>query len=182
MTYFLTFYRNGLLQLSLTLVLFLWAITSTVYAVKQTPQTILIGLTTDGAKLISDKDRASEVEPENFLRRFVGLAFNYTEKTYEENVGLASDLMDEALFDKQKVELQKVNEALKSRTLVQSAVITEIKRLEPDQYELLVKTDQLLDQKNDSFMTRVRLRIKKSERTTRNPWGLEAVEFTYDRT
>lgn len=181
MSYFMTFYRNGILQASLFLVLLAWAISSTVYAIQQKPQTLLIALTSDGASLISEPDRASDVVRENFIYRFVSLAFNFTEKTYDENVGLAADLMSDKLFDAQAPELKKVSDALKGRTIVQSSVVTKITKLDPDRYEILLQTDQLIDQKNDSFTTRVRLKIGPAERTTRNAWKIEITEFAYDR-
>jgi hypothetical protein len=182
MSYFFTFYRNGLLTLSIILSLFLWAVSSTLWAVNQKPQTIIIGLTGNGPVIVSDtEDKLSDLDAENFIRRFIALGFNYTSLTYVENMSLASDLMSEALFEKQKSEFQSVSETLKTRYVDQGATVSSIKRLEPNRYEIMVKTNQVLDKRNETFDTRVRVKIHPAERTTRNPWGLEIGEYSYER-
>ncbi len=167
--------KHWLLIFSLTL----WAVFASVFALRNNSKIMLIGIDDSGSRLITEtNDRILQNELKNFIKYFVERYYIYDEKTYADQLSLASDLMNPELWEVQKPKLLEIKEKLQKMPLVQLAEIESLDKVDNDKIEgvlnLVIKS-KLSERK---VKLKVLLRISKSPRTELNPWGYEIAELS----
>lgn len=167
--------KHWLLIFSLTT----WAIFASVFALRNNSKIMLIGIDDSGSRLITEtNDRILQNELKNFIKYFVEHYYIYDEKTYADQLSLASDLMNPELWEAQKPKLLEIKEKLQKMPLVQLAEIESLDKVDNDKIEgvlnLIIKS-KLSERK---VKLKITLRISKSPRTEQNPWGFEIAELS----
>ncbi|AZZ37318.1 hypothetical protein CIK05_11130 [Bdellovibrio sp. qaytius] len=156
-----------------------WALLASLFALKNNTKTILIGIDDSGSRLISEtNDRILQNELKNFIKYFVERYYIYDEKTYADQMSLASDLMAPDLWEMQKPKLLEIKEKIQKLPLVQLAEIESLDKVDNDKIEgvlnLIIKS-KITEHK---VRLKITLKIAKSPRTEQNPWGFEIVELS----
>ncbi len=112
--------RSEIKHWLLVTVLFLWSFTATYISLTEKEKIILIGMDEAGTRLITESsDRLLKSELKNFLTNFFGLYYSYDEKTYQEKMGEATDLMTDQLWDLNKEKLFEIHKKLEKTPLTQ---------------------------------------------------------------
>lgn len=171
--------REEIKQWLLIMSLSIWAIFATAFALKNNSKTILIGIDDSGSRLITEtNDRILQNELRNFLKHFIEQYFIYDEKTFADQMSLASDLMSPELWEIQKPKLLEIKEKLQKLPLTQLADIESLDKIDDDKVEgilnLVIKS-KLSDHK---VKLKISLKILKIKRTEQNPWGFEIAELS----
>jgi hypothetical protein len=175
-------YQKELLVFYLILILSLWAIIASYVAITKKDHTLLVGINQNGATIISSLDDKSELTlTKNFLRRFIGLTYNWDHNSFRENIELAGDLMSDELWSKKLSDFKLIETRIKESDIIQSAEILGITRLDENVYEVPVKTSIIRNGRNYSEQTKIRITLKKIERNLRNPWGMEVINVSEER-
>lgn len=172
-------FRNEIKQWLLIFSLTMWAVLASAFALKNNSKTMLIGIDDSGSRLITEtNDRILQNELKNFIKYFVERYYVYDEKTYADQLSLASDLMNAGLWESQKPRLLEIKEKLQKMPLVQLAEIESLDKVDSDKIEgvlnLIIKS-KLSEHK---VKLKIVLRICKAPRTEQNPWGYEITELS----
>lgn len=172
-------FRNEIKHWLLIVSLSIWALFASIFALKNNAKTILIGIDNDGSRLITEtNDRILQNELKNFIKYFVERYYIYDEKTYSDQMSLASDLMSPDLWEMQKPKLLEIKEKILKIPLVQLAEIENLDKVDTDKIEgilnLIIKS-KLSEHK---VRLKITLKISKSIRTEQNPWGFEITELS----
>lgn len=172
-------FRNEIKHWILIISLSVWALLASVFALKNNAKTILIGIDESGSRLITEtNDRILQNELKNFIKYFVERYYIYDEKTYADQMSLASDLMAHDLWDMQKPKLLEIKEKIQKLPLVQLAEIESLDKVDNDKIEgvlnLMIKS-KLSEHK---VKLKITLKIGKSPRSEQNPWGFEITELS----
>ena len=172
--------------------LLLWGITGTVYAFTKSQKIILIGIDEAGTRLVTaSSDRLLQSELKNFLKTFFDAYYVYDEKNYLDQIGKATEIMTDELWQKNKDRLLELHEKLQKNPLSQSMEIESIDLVEASGQDssgagtgshgkiesvLVIKVhSRLVEQK---VRLKVNIEFKKHERDEKNPWGFEITELT----
>jgi hypothetical protein len=157
---------------------FVWGLSSTVYALKQKSEMVLIGLDSNGTRIISSQeDPLFKTEVVNFVRRFFSVLYNFDAESFDENVGAATDLMSQDLWQAEKDKITRLREYVKSESVSYSGAIQTITKTKDSKFQILLRTSELhrLKSKNEEIV--ITISLKPSVRTKSNPWGMEVVSL-----
>jgi len=167
--------KHGLLIVSL----FLWALTSTVFALKSESKILLIGIDENGSKIITDSnDRILQNELKNFLKSFLLTFYNYDDKSYSSQIESASNLMSLDLWEQEKSKLLEQKEKLIKFPLAQTPDIESIDLIDQGKIEAILNLTIKTRLNEQKVKLKVHLSFKKTIRTELNPWGFEITEVT----
>lgn len=129
-------YREELTYWCLIVILSIWGMTTTVFALRNTQKTILIGIDEAGARVISDsKDRLLQVELKQFLKYFLDQYYTYSAETFTERVGLATELMSADLWEREKAKLSEIKVKLEQMPLSQFSELESIDLVDQNKVE-----------------------------------------------
>ncbi len=169
----LSFLRNALIVL-----LVLWAAISTILLLRMKPQVVLVGIDPYGTRLItSENDRLLKGERENFVKKYLAYAYNYSSASFDSRISVAGDMMTQKLWQEKKEEFARISEGLKKHELSQTAKVLELREIDPENFEadleIRVKT------KFQEATTKLRLEIKlrKARRFDQNPYPYEVANY-----
>lgn len=172
-------FRNEIKHWLLITVLGSWAVFASFFALKNNSQTILIGIDDSGSRLITEtNDRILQNELKNFIKYFVEKFYIYDDKTFADQISLASDLMSSELWDIQKPKLITIKEKLEKMPLVQLAEIESLDKIDNDRIEGLLGLTIKSKLSEHKVKLKIILKISKSPRTEQNPWGFEITELS----
>lgn len=164
----------------LIICLFIWAMISSIFAIRNQKETLVIGIDPTGfARLIESRnDRYIQEELKSFLKEYISRAFTYNEKNYSEQISKSADLMSNKLWEEKRSQLIGLGEKLKNETLEQTAKIESLDLLEGGQIEgvLFIQVNQKLNKQ--TFRVKISFQVKPKERSPMNPWGYELWEAT----
>ena len=151
-------YKMELLIFLIFLLLVSWAITSTSLALSHEDKTYLIAISGEETRAITEGevDKVS-VEVVNFIRRFVALIYNYDDRTFEENIKLAGDLMSLDLWNEQARKVERVKLKLRNKNFSHSGVILGVNRISQDRFEVPIRMSIVRDNRNKTFSRRTNL-------------------------
>ena len=171
-------YREEYLRYGLILVQFIWGLSTTVLALRNSEQIVLIAVSKNETRVISENfDPVFDTELQNFLKKFVENYYTYNQSTFAKLTGMAADLMSESLWDKSKEKLLEVEAKLKEEPLTQESTILSIDLVMENRAEVV------LEIKIKSRITEKKIRVKAiitfkpAKRSKRNPWGFEITEI-----
>ena len=158
--------------------LFGWALTATVMMMSMPVDPILIGIDSNGTRVISkDDDPLFKTEIVNFIRRFCSLSYNFDHLTFNQNIGAATDLMGLELWKSQKTKILTMQKKVVNEKISHSATIKQINRLGPMQFAVLLDTSRTRRMKNEDQQLAILINLAKIKRTSSNPWGMEVIEL-----
>lgn len=173
-------YQLEIQRWMLTLALLVWGLTASILALQNRKETVLVGIDSLGfARVISTKnDRYVQEELKAFLKEFINRYYSYSDLTFDQQVGAASDLMNQTLWDQKKTELHELRLKILKEPLEQVSNIETLDLINEGQVEgvLNLQVTQKLNKKN--FKLKVNLSIKANERNQKNPWGYEVTEVS----
>ena len=164
----------------LILILFIWSLVSTGFALQNRKEIVLVGIESNGfARVISDKnDRILQNELKSFVFEFLNNYYAYDENSYLLKLSKSTDMMSERLWESEKIKILEVSENLKKTPLSQSFEVESLDLINGNFVEavLLIKIQQRLAEK--VFKLKITLEIDNKPRTSTNPWGYEIKEVT----
>lgn len=171
-------YREEILRWSLIVVLFIWAMTSTVIALRAKDEVILIGFDETGARTITDEmDSLLKREAVQFLTTFVSGYLNFDHLNHKSQIGKAASLMSESLWGQEQPRLLEINQKLQKEPLTQRAEIQSIDLIGEEQFEVIVEI--VVTRKGQESKAKVKFgfSLTKRERTATNPWKFEITQL-----
>lgn len=171
-------YREEIKHWGLITVLLFWGILTTIYILRTENKPIVIAVQDGGTRLVTDSfDRVLQSEIRNFVTEFIHSYYSYNEETFSEQVGRASDLLSQSLWEQQKSKLFEIKQNLVKNPLSQKVEITNLELRENNAIEAgltITVTSRLSEQK---YKIKSKIQISKIPRSEANPWGYEITEL-----
>ena len=172
-------YREEIKHWVLIVSLLLWALVATVFATTNTQKTLIIGIDDAGSRLITDsKDRLLKSETKQFLKYFLDQYYTYNQETFNERIGVATELMSPDLWSKEKSKLIDLKDKLDKNPITQFSELENIDLVDQNKIEatLKIKIKSRMSEKN--IKLKVILDFKKNERSEQNPWNFQITELS----
>lgn len=171
MKYFLTFFKNEVLTISIWVILVIWAFFASIFALKKDYQIVFVKMKNDTLELSNKLSDADENYLEKiFIKRFVQLHYTYDNQNFESNLENSSNLISHDIWSDIKAKIDRQKEYIKDKQVSQTAVVERIVKKD-FKYEI---TLNVISQKNSETFSRkfiVTLETKKIDRTNLNPFG-----------
>lgn len=160
--------------------LFFWGLVASSFALQNRKETLLIGIDSMGfARVITTKnDRYVQEELKSFLKEFISRYYSYSDQTFEAQIGLASDLMNNSLWDQKKSDLFALREKIKKDPLEQVSAIESLDLINDGQIEGVIAIKVTQKMNHQTFKIKINLSLKPNTRNQKNPWGYEVVEVS----
>ena len=172
-------YREEIKHWILIVCLFSWASITTVFALRNTQKTLVIGIDEAGSRIISDsKDRLMQVELKQFLKYFLDQYYTYNQETFTERVGQATELMSRDLWEKEKDKLVEIKAKLDKSPLSQFSEIESVDLIDQNKVEASVKIKIKSRLSEQTLRLKVQINFKKQERSENNPWNYQIMELS----
>ncbi len=172
-------YRDEIKHWALIVTLTFWGTLASFFALKNDSKILLIGIDESGSRIITDtNDRILKNELKNFLKEFLENYYNYDEKSYSNQMGLAADFMSKDLWENQKPKLLEIKTKLEKLPLSQSSEIESLDLIDQNKVEgvLILKVKSRISEQ--SLKLKITLSFNKASRTESNPWGYEIGEIS----
>ena len=110
--------RNEIKHWILIGCLLLWGLTASVYAFSKSEKIILIGIDDAGTRIVtSSQDRLLQSELKNFLKAFFQTYYVYDESSFIEQMGRATEMMSDSLWQRNKDHLSELQQKLQKSPL-----------------------------------------------------------------
>lgn len=172
-------YREEIKHWLLIGCLLFWAFIATVYSLRNKPKTLVIGIDEAGSRLITDaNDRLLQSELKQFFKYFLDQYYTYNQDTFQERVGLATELMSVDLWEKEKQKLLEIKDKLQKIPLNQFSELESLDLVDQNRVEAIIKI-KIKSRLNEQFLKlRVNLNFKKQIRSEKNPWNFEITELS----
>ena len=172
-------YREEIKHWLLTAALLFWSITATIFAIQNRKQTLIIGIDEAGSRIISDsKDRLLQSELKQFFKYFLDQYFSYNQDTFNERVGVATELMSADLWEREKSKLTELKSKLDKLPLSQFSEIESVDLIDQNKIEAILKLKIKSRLSEQSVKLKVVLNFKKHDRSEKNPWNYEITELS----
>ena len=172
----LVIYKNETILIAFIGSLILWAVTMSFLAFQNKTQVILIGNKEGSYQLIKEGEK-DPLETENFIRHFLGLTLNFDEKSYNDNISLAGDLMTENLWERKKSDFTEMAGFIKKHKVIQSSELLEITKIKTNNYEVKVRNylfKKGILTKKEKLLS---LSLTENTRSFENPWRYSVSEI-----
>jgi hypothetical protein len=172
------FLRTRLLWSFVISVLVIWGATATVWAYRNRPVVILIGLDDAGTRLItSDGDPLIARERVKFIREFLRGFYNYDSADYAQTMSQTGALMSDLLWREREPEIRRTIEQMKEKPVMQEAQLIDLREVTEREFEadLVVRIRSRLQERNVKY--RVALQIAPKKRSAENPYPLEVTSI-----
>ena len=171
-----------LLKSFLFISLLCWASFATFQAIKNQGKTLLIGIDSNGTRIItSQDDPLFKTELISFLKHYFSKAYNFSAQDFSQNVGEATNLMSETLWRSEGENIQKLKALVEKSGLLQIARLRQLNQVEKDTFQALLQIEQKSRLQVESFEMKVTLKIEKVERAELNPWGMEITSIKEEK-
>lgn len=158
--------------------LFAWALTASLWGWSKEEKIILIAIENGGTRLVSDeKDKILEMEVAGFIKNFLETFYQYNSDSYSRQMGKATDLMSEELWQEKQSELARIGENLKSQAISQSIEIQSIDKVGENQFEAVILIAVKSRMSTQSVRLKIQLKVEKSKRSGQNPYPLQIDEI-----
>lgn len=154
--------------------LFAWGLTASLWGCSKQEKVILIAVEPSGTRLITDeKDRVFEAELSNFIKYFLEHYYQYSSETFLAQIGKATDLMSEELYQEKQSELLKINENLKSMKLTNTIEIESIDKVGENTYEAVLNITVTNRMSSHHVKLKVVMTLQEHKRDAKNPYNYE---------
>lgn len=172
-------YREEIKHWLLIVCLFLWGMVATTFSLKSAPKTLVIGIDEAGSRLITESsDRLLQVELKQFFKYFLDQYYTYNQDTFQERVGLATELMSAELWDREKVKLLEIQEKLSKNPLIQFSELESLDLVDQNKVEAILKIKIKSRMSEQVLKLRISLNFRKHIRSEKNPWNFEITELS----
>jgi hypothetical protein len=172
------FIRTELLRRLVTITLFLWAMTSSIVAVRSQPRVVLIGMDDTGTRVITQaNDPLIAQERVRFIREFLRLYYRYDGAEYATVISQAGALMSDPLWHEKEPEYQRMIKKFEVTPISQDAELLDLREVSDHDFEadLKITVRSRLEQKSSKY--RVTLQIAPRKRNVENPYPFEVVQI-----
>ncbi len=172
-------YREEIKHWLLIGCLLFWAAIATVFSFRNTSKTLVIGIDEAGSRLITESsDRLLQVELKQFFKYFLDQYYTYNQDTFQERVGLATELMSVDLWEREKTKLLDIQEKLSKSPLVQFSELESLDLVDQNKVEAIVKIKIKSRMSEQVLKLRISLNFRKHTRSEKNPWNFEITELS----
>ncbi|MFZ3231734.1 MAG: hypothetical protein WA160_16115 [Pseudobdellovibrio sp.] len=172
-------YREEIKHWLLIFSIFSWAFVASFFAFRNTQKTLVIGIDEAGSRIISDsKDRLIQVELKQFFKYFLDQYYTYNQETFNERLGLATELMSPELWDREKSKLLDLKAKLDKIPLSQFSELENIDLVDQNKVEATLKIKIKSRLNDQNIRLKVILNFKKQERSESNPWNFQITELS----
>ena len=177
MKIFLTYFKYEVLKYFIYIILFLWALTMSIVALKKSDKVVYLKLYSDSAEIVTS---LSEQELKHleviFIKRITQLFYTFNNDNFMTNFDDLKNYFSNSLKEQLiKNSLMKMS-FMKDKTVSQTAVIEEIKKSDG---KYLI-TLNVVSQTNSNLLKQkvmVSMRLQKTEKSIENPFGFEITEY-----
>ena len=153
-----------------------YCLIASVLLLRPRAEPILIGIDSYGTRVIrSLDDRLIKQEKENFLKKYLTLQYNYDSENFESRISEAGDLMSKEFWIIKNPEFLKLSERLRQESLKQTALIQDIREIDPETYQADIEIHVHNKLKQSSVKLRIDLKISRNQRSEVNPYPYEVV-------
>ena len=172
-------YREEIKHWGLIAALLSWALVATVFAVTNNQKTLIIGIDDAGSRLITDsKDRLLKSETKQFLKYFLDQYYTFNQETFNERIGVATELMSPDLWAKEKSKLLDLKDKLDKNPITQFSELENIDLVDQNKIEATLKIKIKSRMTEQNIKLKVTLDFKKQERSEQNPWNFQITELS----
>lgn len=174
------FYQTEILRWGLVLSLLVWAVISSLFALTNNREVILVAIDGAGsARLISEKDdRFLRNELKAFLQAFFDGYYTFDQTTFDERVGAATDLMSKDLWEREKPKVATLSQKLKSNPLSQASKIRSLDLIEEGRVEAILEVKVRQRVSEETSLVKVVLKYEPHARSKENSWGYQIIEVS----
>lgn len=180
MKIFLTYFKNEVLTYSLCVVVGLWAVFASVFAIQKKDKIVYLKMNNDSLEVLSDlNDQDSKYLEKIFIKRITQLHYTFDNESFSANIDDLSLLLDDSLKEELNKKAVLRKEYMLDKTIAQTAVVEHMEKRD-DTY---VVTLNVLSQNNTNSLRHkvtVKMDLKPSKRTLSNPFGLVITKFEED--
>jgi hypothetical protein len=163
---------------ALLVALSFWAGTATVMALRSRPQFILVGLDSNGTRLIvSESDPLLAQERVKFVKEVLFRLYNYDASNYEKQVNSAGDLMSDSGWKEEEKDAKRIALQMKDHPLRAEARLIDLRELDENNFEAdlsIYVTDRLIVHE---IRYRIALTIGSRSRNVDNPYAWEVTAY-----
>jgi hypothetical protein len=175
-------FLRGWLKIGFVFALLGWAITVSVFLLRQKPETYLIAVDDSEPRIITEKnDQVLAKERLKMVGRFLYLYYSYDPQNVNDRIDDASKLMSTALWNRELNAVLSQIQKIKSDDTTQSIKqLYGVKEVRPLQFEAEIEIATKSRLKEGSIPVKITLTLEPRPRTTNNPWGYQIVELVED--
>lgn len=172
-------YREEIKHWMLIVCLIIWALIATIFSFRNTSKTLVIGIDEAGSRLITESnDRLLQVELKQFFKYFLDQYYTYNQDTFQERVGLATELMSTELWEREKSKLLEIQDKLTKTPLIQFSELESLDLVDQNKVEAILKI-KIKSRLNEQILKlRISLNFRKHGRSEKNPWNFEITELS----
>ncbi|OFZ80240.1 MAG: hypothetical protein A2583_09025 [Bdellovibrionales bacterium RIFOXYD1_FULL_53_11] len=155
-----------------------WAGTATVWAYRNKPEIILIGLDEAGTRIItSANDPILSKERVKFVREFLRGFYNYTAADYSVTISQTGALMSDILWKEQEPAFLKTTEQMKTSPLTQDADLLDLREVGEQEFEadIGLRIKSRLTERKVKYRAVVKIGPRK--RSAENPYPMEVTSI-----
>ena len=158
-----------------------WAISSTIFGLQKKSQIVVIEKNEFGTQIIGQSDSFRDQEIQTFIRRFLILYYSFDEKSFDRNMDLATNLMNDSLFKAIKSEIHSKLDIFKKEAVLQTAEVLSISKVSENKFEAEIKVieNKKADELSQNF--KIEIEIDRSELSLQNPFGYEIISINEKR-
>ncbi len=172
-------YREEIKHWALICLLLVWASLATALAIANKQKIILIAVGGDETRIITEnKDHALKSELKNFVQAFLQNYYGFTESTFDQNMSIASDLMSEELWERQKPKIQELKTKMKPIGLSQGVEILSLDQIDQNKIEGIINLTIHGRALDKIIKIKVNITFAQIPRSEQNPWGYEMKEVS----
>ena len=162
----------------LIIVLFIWAVSNQLIISSHKPVVLPILVSESGTRIITtEEDPILKHEFINFVKDFTNNYYNYSHTDVLEKMKLASNLMSEEYFIKNKEKLSNAISNIERSQLEQKFEIEKLKKNENGSYTMYATVTQKNRLNQESKKFEVNLGVRSTARSEINKYGLEIYDI-----
>ena len=174
--------KPHLLRVLLFTSLAIWAGFATFVAVTKKNETLLIGIDGNGTRVIRSKDDPLfKTELVAFLKHYLSLAYDFTPETFKDRVGSATALMSATLWQKERINIQRLQDLVGKSGLLQKSKVRQLNQIDPNSFQALMEVEQKTRLKTQKFQLKISVSLSQVPRNQTNPWGMEITDIKEER-
>ncbi|OFZ81238.1 MAG: hypothetical protein A2583_08990 [Bdellovibrionales bacterium RIFOXYD1_FULL_53_11] len=166
------------LKTLLFIVCLAWAVMASVWAYRNRPEIILVGLDEAGTRIItSANDPILSKERVKFVREFLRGYYNYTAADYSVTISQTGALMSDLLWKSMEPEFLKTTERMKTSPITQDGDLLDLREVGEQEFEadLGLRIKSRLTERKVKY--RAVIKIGPRKRSAENPYPMEVTEI-----
>lgn len=177
--YFLVLKRNiTLILTALSLILCATAVALMNKALNIAQNPILIAIDTNGTRVVTQiEDPIFDTEVVQFAKLFVNKLYNFTPKTFEENVGYASTFFSVELWKDEEAKVLELMKNVSKEQISMSSSINKIVKNAPLVFSVELATKEITRLNTLDKNISLKLYLARVSRSKTNPYGIEVIRY-----